>query len=373
MLYVRYFLLLLLVMSHPISLFSKDQPSEETSKTVLITGGAGFIGSNFVKYMYDKYPTYHFIVLDALTYAGSLDKIPSYIRASSRFEFVHNSILNVEAVDAAMSKSDWVVHFAAETHVTRSIFEDEVFFITDILGTRVLMNAVRKYSKKVERFVHISTSEVYGTAEYEPMDESHPLNPRSPYAAAKAGADRLVYSYCCTYDVPAVIIRPFNNYGPGQHLEKCIPRLIVSAIKKQPLTIHGTGAQTRDWVFTIDTSRAIDSVLHHKNFKQLQHQVINVGTGKDVSVLDIALMILEHFKLPDTQLKFVGDRPGQVDCHISSTSKAKELLNWSANTSFEEGLKQTIDWYVQNPEVWKNMEKDVTNAITTTNGTVENH
>lgn len=352
--------------------YSEEFQKKDGEKTILITGGAGFIGSNFLKYMFDKYPTYKFIVLDALTYAGSLDKIPEYIQKSERFEFMHDSINNPEAVDKAMAKSDMVVHFAAETHVTRSIYEDEPFFVTDVLGTRVLMNAVRKYENRIERFVHISTSEVYGTAEGdEVMDESHPLNPRSPYAAAKAGANRLVYSYCCTYHVPAVILRPFNNYGPGQHLEKLIPRMITAAIRKEPLTIHGNGEQKRDWVYTLDVAQAVDLVLHHANFDEIKHQVINIGSGKAISVIEIARWVLEHFKLPESYLKYVGDRPGQVECHLSSTNKAQELLGWSATTSLDEGLNLTIQWYIDHPEIWEKMVDDAYWPIVTANGKVE--
>ena len=346
----------------------QNSPSNENEKTVLLTGAAGFIGSNFLKYMFDKYPSYRFIVIDALTYAGSLEKIPAYIKDSPRFEFMHDTITNEKVVDDAMSRAHLVVHFAAETHVTRSIHDDAIFFYTDVMGTRMLMNKVVKYAKNIERFIHISTSEVYGTAEYIPMDENHPLNARSPYAAAKVGADRLVYSYFCTFNVPAVIIRPFNNYGPGQHLEKLIPRLITLAIKGEPLTIHGTGDQKRDWIHTSDMARAIDSALHTPNFEAIKHQVINVGSGEATSILEIANMILKEFNLPSSQLQFIPDRPGQVDVHLSSTDKAKELLNWSVSVPLEEGIRQTIEWYKKNPNIWQEMEKDALIPITTIDG-----
>ena len=331
--YIRLTLFILLFFSQSNPLRAEELLSHNNQKTILVTGAAGFIGSNFIKYMFDKYPTYNFIVIDALTYAGSLEKIPGYIQNSPRFKFFHDTITNEKIVDNAMAKSHLVVHFAAETHVTRSIKDDAIFFYTDVIGTRVLMSAVVKYAKNIERFIHISTSEVYGTAASEPMDEEHPLNACSPYAAAKVGADRLVYSYCCTFNVPAVILRPFNNYGPNQHLEKLIPRLITSAIKGEPFTIHGSGQQKRDWIHTLDTSKAIDAALHVKNFESIKHQVINIGSGLSTSILDIAKIILESFKLPESQLQFVADRPGQVDNHISSTAKAKALLNWNATNS----------------------------------------
>lgn len=368
--YIRLALYVVLFFSQHVHLHAQELVPGGGSKTVLVTGGAGFIGSNFLKFMFDKYPEYQFIVFDALTYAGSLDKIPDYIQNSPRFEFIHDTVINAHSVDKAMARSQLVVHFAAETHVTRSIKEDKVFFETDVIGTCILMRAVVKYAKSIERFIHISTSEVYGTAEILPMDEDHPLNPRSPYAAAKLGADRLVYSYCCTFDVPAVILRPFNNYGPNQHLEKLIPRLISSAILGEVLTIHGTGEQKRDWLHTLETSLAIDAALHLENFELIKHQVINIGSGIATSVLEIAKIILKYFDLPLSQLQFVADRPGQVDTHLSSTQKAKVLLNWSSVISLEEGIKETIEWYKSHREIWQKMENDALISITNTENEV---
>jgi len=353
--------LLYLILSCDSRIFCEEKSdsienSSKTHKNILLTGAAGFIGSNFLEYMFAKYPNYRFLVLDALTYAGNLDNIPDYIKNSGRFEFFYGSVTNQQLVNTLMERADFVVHFAAESHVTRSIYDDSVFFETDVIGTRVMMNALLRNRKTIERFIHISTSEVCGTAERKPMDEDHPINPRSPYAAAKAGADRLVYSYMCTYDVPVVIIRPFNNYGPRQHLEKMIPRFVTSALKGEPLTIHGNGTQERDWVHTLDVSRALDKILHVEDFSKLKNQVIHIGSGKATSVVDIAKMILKYFNLPETNLKFIGDRPGQVDCHISSTDKAKRLLDWESKISLEEGLNQVIEWYSLNTEWWAKKE-----------------
>jgi dTDP-D-glucose 4,6-dehydratase len=191
----------------------------------------------------------------------------------------------------------------------------------------------------------------------EPITEDHVLDPRSPYAAAKSGADRLVYSYWCTYDVPALIFRPFNNYGPRQHLEKVFPRFITNAIKGEPLTIHGSGLQSRDWVNTYDMCRALDLALHVKDFSKIKNQIINIGTGVSISILDIAKKILKYFNLPeDKYLKFVGDRPGQVECHNSSTKKSKELLGWEPVVNFDEGIKEVIKWYVENQNIWEQGE-----------------
>ncbi|MBI3926746.1 MAG: GDP-mannose 4,6-dehydratase, partial [Armatimonadetes bacterium] len=224
-------------------------------KTILVTGGAGFIGSNFVRYILDKYPEYRVVVLDLLTYAGNTDNLPQqYIgsgteNGNARLVFWYGNVRNGELVDTLVSQCDMVVHFAAESHVTRSIYDNWIFFETDVMGTQVVSNAVLKYSDRVERLIHISTSEVYGTAETDLMDEEHALKPCSPYASAKAGADRLVYSYWATYDIPSVIIRPFNNYGPYQHLEKCVPRFITSCILGEPITVHGMGVAMRDWLY----------------------------------------------------------------------------------------------------------------------------
>lgn len=324
-------------------------------KRLFLTGAAGFIGSNFLTHMFDKYPEYHFIVLDSLTYAGNPQNIPTYIKDSSRFEFWYGSVTNPDIVNSLMAKSDWVVHFAAESHVARSIFDNSKFFETDVIGTQVMMNALLK-NQQVEKFIHISTSEVYGSAETEPMNENHSLNPRSPYAGAKAGADRLVYSYWCTYDIPALIIRPFNNYGPRQHLEKMIPRFITSAIKHEPLTIHGNGIAKRDWIFVDDHCDALDKALHLSNFTSIKNKVINIGSGIATQNLEIAEFIIDYFGLPYSKLKFISDRPGQVECHIAAIEKAKQLLDWKPVTPLKEGLKKTIEWYTKNEYWWRPLE-----------------
>jgi dTDP-glucose 4,6-dehydratase len=320
-------------------------------KTVLVTGGAGFIGSNFVEYFFDKYPKYCIIVLDKLTYAGSIENIREDILKNDRFSFWYGDITNESLVDNLVKKSSMVVHLAAETHVSRSIYDNHVFFMTDIMGTHSVANAVLK-NKNIEKFVHISTSEVYGTAETRPMTEEHPLKPTTPYASAKAGADRLVYSYVITYDMPAVIIRPFNNYGPKQHLEKVIPNFITKALEDRELTIHGDGENYRDWLHVADHSKAIDLAIH-ADTDLVKGEVINLGTGMETSIKDIAQEILRSLGKESDLVKNIEDRPGQVKRHISSTEKAKKLLGWEAETPFNEGLKNTIDWYRKNTDWWK--------------------
>lgn len=321
-------------------------------KTILVTGGAGFIGSNFVEYVFNKHQDWKILVVDALTYAGDIENIPEYIRNSERFEFWYGDINNLDLMSDLVSRSDMVVHLAAETHVARSLYSQREFFVTDVLGTQSVVNAVLKHLNRIERFIHISTSEVYGTAIKEPMDEEHPLNPTTPYAAAKAGADRLVYSYIVSFDIPGVIIRPFNNYGPRQHLEKAIPRFITSCILGEPLTIHGDGSARRDWIFVEDTARAIDLALSAP-IEKVRGEVFNIGTGRSISVLEIARLIIQNFNKGTDCMTYMPDRHGQVQNHISSTEKAEKVLGFKASIDIETGIKRTIEWYLKNPKLWE--------------------
>jgi dTDP-glucose 4,6-dehydratase len=321
-------------------------------RTILVTGGVGFIGSNFVNYVFHKYPDYKLIILDALTYAGDIENIASEIRNSSRFEFWYGDINNLDLTSDLVGRSDMVVHFAAETHVARSLYQNRVFFVTDVLGTQSVMNAIFKHSSRIERFIHISTSEVYGSALYEPMDENHPLNPRTPYAAAKAGADRLVYSYIESYDLPGIIIRPFNNYGPCQHLEKVIPRFVTSAILGEPLTIHGNGSASRDWIFVEEVAEAICLCIDAP-INKIRGEVFNIGIGESISVLEIGKKVIDIFGLDEKSLLFMEDRFGQVNKHISSTDKAEKMIGFRAKVPFDEGLRRTVQWYKQNRHKWE--------------------
>jgi len=341
------------------------------SRTILITGGAGFIGSNFLEYLFRKYPDYHLIVLDALTYAGSPDNIPDDIKSSKRFEFWYGNVTNDDLVSQLVQRADMVVHFAAESHVARSIFDNKIFYVTDVLGTQAVANAVAR-NKSIDRFVHISTSEVYGTAHTVPMTEEHPLNPLSPYASAKAGADRLVYSYIASYKIPACIVRPFNQYGPKQHLEKVIPRFITSALLDEPLTVHGSGNAVRDWLYVEDTCARIDKVLHVP-IEKIKGEVFNLGSGFELDVFNIAKLVLEMLKKPDDLISYIGNRPGQVDRHISSTNKASEVLGIEQGRPFEHGLEQTIDWYKKNRSWWEKLLWMRHVPIMTETGKVEYH
>lgn len=322
-------------------------------KTVLVTGGAGFIGSNFVRFVYNKYPKYKIIVLDALTYAGNTESLPVNINEikGGRLSFWYGNVRNAELVDMLVSKSDIVAHFAAETHVTRSIYDNFHFFETDVLGTQTITNAVLQYRKRIEKFIHISTSEVYGTAQDRKMDENHSLMPMSPYASAKTGADRLVYSYWATYGIPAVIVRPFNNYGPYQHLEKAIPRFITSCILNEPVRVHGGGSASRDYVFVEDLCIAIDKIMH-ADIKKISGEVFNVASGTHRSMLSIAKDVVKIMGKSEDLIEFTGERPGQVLRHTGDITKIKHMFNWEPKVKWYDGLKRTISWYKENRVWW---------------------
>jgi dTDP-glucose 4,6-dehydratase len=324
-------------------------------KTFLVTGGAGFIGSNFVHYLHERNPEDRILVLDLLTYAGSVDNLPTDFHNANnggRVEFWYGDVRNASLVESLVRRSDVVVHFAAETHVTRSIFDNYHFFETDVLGTQVIANAVLRYADRVKRFIHISTSEVYGTAVQPMMNEEHPLLPLSPYASAKAGADRLVYSYWATYRLPAVIVRPFNNYGPRQHLEKAVPRFVTSCLLNEPLRVHGDGSAQRDFIYVEDTCAAIDRVIHCDP-EIVIGEVINIGTGLSLSIAELARRIAEHMGKSQDLITYVGERPGQVFRHTCDWSKARRLLGWEPSTDFETGLRKTAEWYCRERHIWQ--------------------
>lgn len=324
------------------------------TRRILITGGAGFIGSNFVRCTVERYPEYDVYVVDSLTYAGNLDNLPREYFDRPNFHFVEGTIVDERLMKKLVGRVDTVVHFAAESHVSYSIQNVSIFVETNVRGTQVLCEAVRENA--VDRFINISSSEVYGSAVTNPMDEDHPLLPYSPYAASKIGAERMVYAYYKTFNIPAIIIRPFNNYGPAQHIEKVIPRFITQALSGEPLTIHDDGLQSRDWVFAEDCCEAIHQAVHG-DIAQLQGEVINVGTGKDTTIVRIAEMILDCLGEPRDRISFVGTRPGQVMRHVSSTKKVERLLQWKPAVTLSEGLAATVAWYQKNPQWWQRLKK----------------
>jgi len=323
-------------------------------KRILITGGAGFIGSNLARFLLTERPGYRITVLDALTYCGNLENFDQEMWENPMFSFWHGDIRDVKVVDNLMRHTDVVVHMAAETHIDRSIKDPNPFIDTDIKGTQILLEAIRQHP--VERFIHISTSEVYGTARDVPMTEEHLLMPQSPYAGAKAGADRLAYSYYVTYNLPIAILRPFNNYGHYQYPEKLIPLFITNALEDKSLPVYGDGTFTRDWMYVEDFCRAIDRVIH-ADIDRVQGEIINIGTGEEVSVNTVARCILERLGKKESLIKFVEDRAGHVKKLVSSMSKAKVLLNWSPTIKLDEGIDRTIDWYVENKDWWRRLKK----------------
>jgi dTDP-glucose 4,6-dehydratase len=319
------------------------------AKRILVTGGAGFISSAFVRHLLKATP-YEVVSLDALTYAGNLENLAD-IRSHERLSFVQGDIRDEGLVRSVVEQVDVIVNAAAESHVEKSILEGASEFVaTNVEGTRVLLDAMREVP--VERFILISSSEVYGTAETDPMDEEHPLNPRSPYAATKAGADRLAYAYRATYELPIVIVRPFNNYGPRQHPEKVIPRFVIQALEDKPLTVHGDGSASRDWLYVDDDAEAIEALIE-ADLDKVAGEVINLATGVDVPVSRIADLVLEVLGKPASLKDFVPERPGQVHRHVGSTEKAERLLGWRARTSLEDGLGRTVQWYRENEAWWR--------------------
>jgi len=329
------------------------------TKRVLVTGGAGFIPSNVIRHLLDA--TGHEVVsLDALTYAGNLENLADVL-AHPRLSFVHGDIRDRTLVREIVAGVDVIVNAAAESHVEKSITDGASEFVrTNVEGTQILLDAIRE--TPVERFILISSSEVYGTARYAPMDEEHPLEPRSPYAGTKAGADRLAYSYFVTYDLPIVIVRPFNNYGPRQHPEKVVPRFVTQALCDEPLTVHGDGHASRDWLYVFDDAEAISAVVEAP-LEDVAGEVINVATGVDVSVSAVADLVLTLLRKPPELRQHVDERLGQVDRHIGSTDKAERLLGWRARTSFEDGLERTVAWYRDNEAWWRGILARETRAF----------
>jgi dTDP-glucose 4,6-dehydratase len=314
---------------------------------ILITGGAGFIGSNFVHFMLRQHPRNQIVVLDKLTYAGNLNNLKT---AMKKIEFIKGDICNRKLVEKVAKGIDVIINFAAESHVDRSIAEPEPFLTTNVLGTQVLLEAARRFDH--EKFVQISTDEVYGSVFRDSFREEDLLRPSSPYAASKAAADMLVHSYFVTYGLPVLITRSTNNFGPYQHPEKLIPKLIVNAMSDKPLPIYGDGKNVRDWLYVIDNCEAIDLVLR----KGKSGEIYNVGAGNEKMNLELANLILEELGKPKSLIKFVNDRPGH-DLRYSLKCGKIRKLGWRAKTSFEDGARRTIKWYKENKWWWAPLVK----------------
>ena len=317
---------------------------------VLVTGGAGFIGSNFLHYMVDKYPNYFFVCLDALTYAGNYNNIKS-LEKKNNYKFVKGDITDREFVNHLFEeeKFDWVVNFAAESHVDNSIKNPGVFLMTNIIGTQVLMDASRTYH--VKRYHQISTDEVYGDLPLDRPDllftEDTPIHTSSPYSSSKAGADLLVGAYYRTFGLPVTISRCSNNYGPYQFPEKLIPVVISKALKNEKIPVYGNGENIRDWIHVHDHNVGVDLILHHGKVGE----VYNLGGHSERTNLEVVKTILSTLGKSEDLIEFVKDRPGHDLRYAIDSSKIEKELGWERTYSFEEGMKETIEWYVTN-EKW---------------------
>ena len=322
--------------------------------TILITGGAGFIGGNFVYYILEKYPAYKIVCLDALTYAGNMETLAHAIK-NPQFTFVKGDVSDREATYAVFEthKPDAVVNFAAESHVDRSITDPGLFLKTNIIGTGVLMDACRKYG--TGRFHQVSTDEVYGDLALDRPDlfftEETPIHTSSPYSASKASADLLAQAYHRTYKLPVTISRCSNNYGPYQFPEKLIPLMIANALNDKPLPVYGTGENVRDWLYVTDHCAAIDIILH----KGTVGEVYNIGGHNERTNLDVVKIILRELGKPESLITFVTDRPGHDRRYGIDPAKINKELGWLPTTTFDEGIKQAIKWYVDNRTWWENI------------------
>jgi dTDP-glucose 4,6-dehydratase len=319
-------------------------------RTILATGGCGFIGSNFVRYMLRNYD-YTVINVDKLTYAGNLENL-SDISDHPKYEFTKGDVADKALIDGLASKGvDAVVNFAAESHVDRSIEDPRVFIETNVLGTQVLLEAARKY--KISRFIQISTDEVYGSlGPTGAFSEITPLAPNSPYSASKTAADLLVRAYYKTYGLATIITRCSNNYGPYQFPEKLIPLMISNALEDKPLPVYGDGMNVRDWIYVEDHCRAIDLIVH----KGREGEVYNIGASNEVPNIEIVKTILNQLKKPESLIKFVEDRPGHDRRYAIDSTKLRNELGWDLTYSFEDAMDLTIRWYVQHQDWWKNIK-----------------
>ena len=320
--------------------------------TIIVTGGAGFIGSNFIFYMLKKYPDYRIVCLDKLTYAGNLSTLAP-IMDNPSFRFVKADICDADAVDKLFieEKPNIIVNFAAESHVDRSIENPNIFLETNIMGTATLMNACLKHG--IDRYHQVSTDEVYGDLPLDRPDlfftEETPIHTSSPYSTSKASADLLVLAYHRTYGLPVTISRCSNNYGPYHFPEKLIPLMIANALNDKPLPVYGEGINVRDWLYVEDHCKAIDLIIH----KGRVGEVYNVGGHNEMRNIDIVKLICKELGKPESLIKFVTDRKGHDMRYAIDPTKIHNELGWLPETKFEDGIKKTIDWYLNNRSWWE--------------------
>ena len=322
-------------------------------KNLLITGGAGFIGSNFVRYILGKYPGYRAVVFDKLTYAGNLDNLRDVAKCfSERYTFVQGDIADAAAVDAVMQSHDidTIVNFAAETHVDRSLMEPDAFIKTDVYGTYVLLEAAREYD--IERFHQVSTDEVYGDiSPGHSSVETDPLQARSPYSASKAGGDMMCTAYHNSFAVPVTLTRGANNIGPYQYPEKVVPLFVTNALDDLPLPLYGDGRQMRDYQYVLDHCEGIDVVLHHGELGE----VYNVGTGLETENIVMTQAILDLLGKPHSLIRYVADRPGHDRRYSLNVDKIHNL-GWTSRHDFASAIEQTVRWYIDNEWWWRKIK-----------------
>ena len=317
-------------------------------RTYLVTGGAGFIGSNYIRFMLNKYKDVRIINFDKLTYAGNLDNLRD-VENDPRYKFIKGDICDEALVNEIMPNVDVIVNFAAESHVDRSIGAPDDFIKTDVYGTFVLLEATRR--NHVDRFIQISTDEVYGSIEQGGFKETDTLMPSSPYSASKTGADRLAYSYFVTYGVPVQITRCSNNFGPYHYPEKLIPLFITNALEDKPLPIYGDGTNVRDWIYVEDHCAGIDFVFREGELGE----VYNIGGGNEKTNLEITKLILKRLEKPENLMTFVRDRLGHDRRYALDCSKLHKL-GWKPRYDFEEALDKTIRWYIENRSWWEKIK-----------------
>lgn len=311
---------------------------------ILITGGAGFIGSNFVKYINDKYPDYEIVNFDLLTYCGNLENLKG-IEFNDNYSFVKGNISDKDLVSDTIKDCDYVVNFAAESHVDRSIKDPEIFIKSNVLGTQVLLNAA--LNEGIEKYVQISTDEVYGSlGQTGYFTEETPLQPNSPYSASKASGDLITRAYYQTFEMPVNITRCSNNYGPYQFPEKLIPLMISNALENKDLPVYGDGKNIRDWLHVYDHCTAIDLVLHDGK----PGEVYNIGGNNEKRNIEIVKLILKYLDKDDSLIKFVDDRLGHDRRYAIDSTKIQEELGWKPKYTFETGIKETIEWYLENQD-----------------------
>ena len=313
---------------------------------VLVTGGAGFIGSNFVRYMLQKYPEYEIVNLDKLTYAGRTENLTD-IEDNEKYTFLKGDICNPQNVENAMRGCELIVNFAAESHVDRSIEDASAFVRTNFEGVRVMLETAMK--QNVKKFIQIGTDEIYGSIEEGSSKENDLIKPRNPYSAAKAAADLLALSYFNTYEMPVVVTRSSNNYGPYQFPEKLIPRFVTNLLRKKKVPIYGDGLNVRDWLYVLDNCEAIDRCLN----KGKNGEIYNIGGGNEVSNLEITERILNELGKGKEMIEYVDDRKGHDRRYSLNSDKIEKELGWKPEKNFEKGIKETVKWYVENEKWWK--------------------